>query len=61
MATESYEQMAQCLFDSNWTGMSIELRKNLIVMIQNSQQPLYYHGFGIFILNLETYTKVRQF
>lgn len=28
-------------------------------MIANSQQPLQYHGFGVVVLNLETFSKVR--
>lgn len=58
MATESYEDMAQCLFESNWRKLSVELQKYIILMIQNTQRSLYYHGFEIFILNLETYLKV---
>lgn len=28
-------------------------------MIENGQQPLHYHGFGVVVLNLETFSKVR--
>lgn len=30
------------------------------MMIANSQRPIYFHGFGIINLSLETYTKVRD-
>lgn len=29
-------------------------------MIENIQRPLYYHGFGLAILDLETFTRVND-
>lgn len=60
-ATESYEKMADCLYESSWAEHPIHVQKYFIVMIMNTQRPLYYHGFGIAVLNLETFTSVREF
>lgn len=51
--------MADSLFQANWLDVSIEQQKYFVIMIKTAQQPLYYHGFGIVVLDLETFTKVR--
>lgn len=58
IASESYEQMGDCLFFSNWVELPLELQKYFIVMIGNTQRPLYYHGFGIANMKLETFSIV---
>ncbi|XP_055305901.1 odorant receptor 22c-like [Sitodiplosis mosellana] len=60
LATESYTKIADCLYEANWREVSIDLQKYIIVMIQNAQRPLYYHGFGIAVLNLETFCGLLQ-
>lgn len=59
MATDSFRDMANCLYRSNWQNLPIHLQKYIILMIGNAQRPLYYHGFGVVILDLETFTKVN--
>lgn len=59
MATESYANMSDCLFNLNWHELPLKLQKYLIVMATNMQRPLYYHGFGVLYLNLPTFTSVR--
>lgn len=61
MGTESYEQMAICLYKSKWYERPTHLQKYFIIMIGNMQRPLYYHGFGLAILNLQTYSTVNSF
>lgn len=58
MATDSFEQMAVCLYECNWQDYPIDLQKYFILMLQNMQQPLWYHAYNVAILNLETFTKV---
>lgn len=58
MATESYEKMSISLFECDWQNFSIDLQKYLLLMIGNSQRPLYFHGFWVITLDLETYSKV---
>lgn len=58
MATESFEQMAICLYQANWPVLPNHLQKYFLLMIANAQRPLYYHGFGMVAMNLQTFTKV---
>lgn len=58
MASESYEKMAHCLFESKWYEHPLLLQKYFILMIGNSQRRIYYHGFGIAVLQLETFSSV---
>lgn len=59
LATEIFGNMADCLFDSNWQCLPLKIqRRHLIIMIQNAQRPLHYHGVGIVVLNLNTFGKV---
>lgn len=59
IATESYEKMADCLFESNWLELPVQLQKYFILMIGNSHRSLYYHGFGLAVLRLETFASVN--
>lgn len=59
LATESYQGISDALFEANWADLPVEFQKYFLIMIGNSQKPLYYHGFGVIILNLDTFTTVR--
>lgn len=58
LATDSYAQFNNCFYNANWQDLSNGLQKYFIVMMANAQLPLQYHGLGIAILNLETFTRV---
>lgn len=58
LATESYMMMSDCVFNMEWYEQPIELQRHFILMIRNMQKPLYYHGFEVAKLNLETFVKV---
>lgn len=58
MATESFAEMANLVYEANWIDLPIELQKFALIAIINMQKPLVYHGFSVAILNLETFTKV---
>ncbi|XP_031626227.1 uncharacterized protein LOC116342669 [Contarinia nasturtii] len=61
LASNSYEKMTDCLYnDCNWMSLPNDLKKNILFMIQMSQKPIFYHGFGILELNLETFTKFMK-
>lgn len=60
MATDCYINMSDSLFQSNWYILPIELQKCFIVMIGFGQRPIYYHGFNVMILDLETFTAVSK-
>lgn len=59
-ATEYYLHFADLLCESKWYELPVKLQKSLILTIANAQEPLYYHGFNIVYLNLETFTKVSD-
>lgn len=59
-ATDSLAKMSDCLWHCNWQDLSLKHQKYLIIMIQNTQRPIHYHGFGIAVLNLEIFTTVRK-
>lgn len=59
-ATENFLTMADLMYKVNWHELPIELQRYFILMMANMQQPLYYHGFGVVILDLETYTSVTN-
>lgn len=58
MGTENFLKMGDCLYDSNWHELPVNLQKYLILIIGNMQIPIHYHGFGLAYLNLETFAKV---
>lgn len=58
LATESYQNMADCLYESNWWELPVELQKYFLLMNVNMQRLLFYHGFEVAVLNLETFSKV---
>ncbi|XP_055296841.1 odorant receptor 22a-like [Sitodiplosis mosellana] len=60
IASESYEQMADCLYDYNWQELPMNLQKYFIIIIANAQIPLSYHGYGIITLNLETFCQLLR-
>lgn len=58
LTTESSVDMTDCVYYLNWYQFDIDLKKCLIPIIQMGQRPLTYEGYGIFTLNLETFTQV---
>lgn len=52
--------MCDCVFEDNWHVLPAELQRYFILMIANMQKPIYYHGFGVAILNLNTFVKVSN-
>lgn len=60
MAANSFQQMSDCLYECNWNELPIASRKPFIMMIQNTQKSIYYRGFGVVRLNLETFCDVNN-
>lgn len=58
IATQSFADMADCLYEFNWQTLPIGLQKYVILMMQNAQRPLHYHGSKLAVLNLETFCQV---
>lgn len=59
MATDSYSKMSDCLyFDMNWRKLPPKLQMYVVLMIRNMQKPIYYHGFDVAIMDLNTFIRV---
>lgn len=58
IATDCYLSIADCIYESKWYNQEKILQKFFLIIIQNAQQPFYYHGFGVARLNLNTYRTV---
>lgn len=61
LASESFENIADCLYEMNWHELPLDLQKYFVIMIGNAQRPLFYHGYGMTTMNLETFCDVRKF
>lgn len=59
MATGSFAQMTNALFEANWPRLHPRLQKYVLLMLANMQQPIYYNGFGIVVLELNTFYAVN--
>lgn len=58
LSTQSFENISGYIYNSNWQLLDIDLKKYIILMIKSTQPRLAFHGYGMFILNLETFTQV---
>ncbi|XP_031621072.1 putative odorant receptor 83c [Contarinia nasturtii] len=58
LANESYDKMCGCLYRSNWYELPVELQKCFILMIGNAKRPMFYRGFSVARLDLETFSKI---
>lgn len=58
LATDIHLSLADRLYESNWVKLPTEYQRIYAVMIQNMQKSMFYHGFGIVNLDLETFKKV---
>lgn len=56
--TDYYGAFGDCLFESKWYNLPVDLQKVVLMVIGNAQQPLFYHGFRVARINLETFTSV---
>ncbi|RZB40428.1 7tm 6 domain containing protein, partial [Asbolus verrucosus] len=45
------------VFESDWTGFSPDVKKNLIIFTLRTQRSLQISAFGLFCLSLETFVK----
>lgn len=60
-ATDYYLRYGDEIYKLQWIDMLDEnLKKIVLLIIQNAQRPLNYHGFNCIYLNLETFAKVRK-
>lgn len=50
--------MADCLYDLNWHELPLNLQRYVAIMMIDMQETIYYHGFEVAILNLNTFLRV---
>lgn len=58
-ANETHMEISDCFFQSEWFNLPYHLQKYFVIIIANAQRPLYYHGFGVAFINLNTFIRVR--
>lgn len=58
-ASDYYISIGDLLYQSNWHKLPIKYRKHFVLMIQDAQRPILYHGFKIIKINMGTFTNVR--
>lgn len=58
VATDSFVQMSDYVYEMNWPHLPAKLQKYLILMIANMQNPIYYHALYVCLLDLNTYIRV---
>lgn len=51
--------MENILIEMNWYALPIGLQKSFRLITENMQNPIYYHGFGVIKLDLQTFAKVK--
>lgn len=57
-AHDHYIDLSDVYFEANWRKLPDELQKYFTLMCANAQLPLYYHGFGVAYINLNTFLRV---
>lgn len=57
----AYENLSASLFHSAWIPRNKKFRNSMLIAMQNMSQPVEIDVFGVFFVNLETYTKVIKF
>lgn len=58
LSTDCYSEIPGLLFESDWYLLSVCKQKYILLMIQNAQIPLYYHGYKMAVLDLRTFSMV---
>lgn len=58
VVTNNALKYADILFESDWYKMSNEYQKYFIIMIAETQRPIYLDGYGIIRVSLEAFTRV---
>lgn len=60
LATSSFEDMIDSLYASEWENLPMDLQQSFIILLANVQRELFYSGFGVPNLNLDTFTNVSD-
>lgn len=58
VTSTSFQMMGESLYECDWYNLSIEWKKNFLIMFRNVQRPIAYHGQYFAVLNLNIFFKV---
>lgn len=58
--TESFLRYADITYESMWYRFPVNLQKYLQLIIEDTQRPRAFDGFGFIQLNLMSFSKVRK-
>lgn len=56
---QSFEDVSELLYNTDWIKQPQNIKKTLLLMMQNAQQPMFYTTFGGFPLNMDTFGRVK--
>lgn len=56
--TENCLKFANVLYKTEWYNTSVKMQRYFVLMIANAQKELCYSGFGIVLMNIETFSTV---
>ncbi|XP_031619126.1 uncharacterized protein LOC116338167 isoform X2 [Contarinia nasturtii] len=59
-ASDNYVRIGDLLYQSVWYKLPTKYRKYFVLMIQDSQTPQLYHGFGIIKIDMGTFATVLR-
>lgn len=57
-SSECLEEIADLFYGFEWYTQNIKVRKMVVMLIANAQRPRHFHGFGVILLTLDTFTNV---
>lgn len=60
IVTDNALKYADIIFDSDWHKIPNELQKYYIIMIGETQRPIYLDGYGLIRVSLEAFSRVRH-
>lgn len=59
MSTDNFAKMSDCVyFEMKWDRLSVKLQTYVVLMIQNMQRPIFYRGFDVATMDLNTFLRV---
>lgn len=61
LATDSVASIGETIYDSNWFNAPLEFRRFVLLIIQQSQKPIYFTGLKLFYCNLPMFLKVIEY
>lgn len=60
IGSDSFARMPDCLYCIlNWRELPPELKMYVVLIIRNMQKPIYYYGFSVAVMDLNTFIYVR--